>query len=378
MFRGVSKPSVQKNGRLAEPALQKIEDDFRSFDENNLCLDGKHAGGSERVLNQTDTDWPNVLNSIYNAALESLGEEEEEPQLCQFSLERARLVMEKSEAVRYLPRSPNDVGLSKFKIYNTEAPLVTDVLQANGFQITEGHNWQLLWAGSNIRDSVYEGLHKHQRVNHFPGSTELTRKDRLWANVSAMQRMYGKEKFDFLPDTFVLPEQYDAFIRAYQKNTTQLLAEKRACKVSGETYKGPEPWMWIVKPNASSRGRGIFMLNGSDPKEVPDPDELCIVQRYISDPFLIQGLKFDLRIYVLVTSFDPLTIYVFKDGLTRFASSPFSTTDLDKYKHLTNYSINKHAGHYVKNRDETVDNVGHKWSLTALNKHLRYMGVSVN
>jgi tubulin polyglutamylase TTLL4 len=42
--------------------------------------------------------------------------------------------------------------------------------------------------------------------------------------------------------------------------------------------------------------------------------------RYLSKPYLINGKKFDLRIYVFISSFDPLRIYLFEDGLTRFAT----------------------------------------------------------
>ena len=48
-----------------------------------------------------------------------------------------------------------------------------------------------------------------------------------------------------------------------------------------------------------------------------------IVQKYIHDPFLIQGLKFDLRIYVLVVSCDPLVLYIYKNGLTRLATEEY-------------------------------------------------------
>jgi len=56
-----------------------------------------------------------------------------------------------------------------------------------------------------------------------------------------------------------------------------------------------------------------------DISEVPIKEQ-CIISWYISNPLLVNGVKFDLRIYVLVTSFDPLRIYVYKEGLTRLAT----------------------------------------------------------
>ena len=55
-----------------------------------------------------------------------------------------------------------------------------------------------------------------------------------------------------------------------------------------------------VKPSNSSRGRGIFLLQ--DLEQLPKDQEV-VVSRYI-DPYLIQGLKFDLRLYVLITCID--------------------------------------------------------------------------
>ena len=45
-----------------------------------------------------------------------------------------------------------------------------------------------------------------------------------------------------------------------------------------------------------------------------------MVQRYKHKPYLIDGLKFDLRIYVLVAGIDPLRIFVYEEGLARFAT----------------------------------------------------------
>lgn len=71
------------------------------------------------------------------------------------------------------------------------------------------------------------------------------------------------------------------------------------------------------------------------------------MQEYIHNPFLIDGYKFDLRIYVLVTRMEPLSIYIYKEGLARFATEKYKedlfdpTNEKSAYIHLTNYSINK-------------------------------------
>lgn len=66
----------------------------------------------------------------------------------------------------------------------------------------------------------------------------------------------------------------------------------------------------------------------------------------------MNGYKYDLRLYVCVTSYDPLRIYLYEDGLVRFATEKYSTDKKfikKRYMHFTNYSINKKAAQYVKN-----------------------------
>lgn len=97
-----------------------------------------------------------------------------------------------------------------------------------------------------------------------------------------------------------------------------------------------------------------------------------IISEYISNPHLIEGLKYDLRVYVLVTSFDPLVIYMYEDGLARFATDKF-TLDSKHYDnnfvHLTNYSVQKKSETYTQNKSRSSNNLkASKWSLKTLQR----------
>ena len=78
-------------------------------------------------------------------------------------------------------------------------------------------------------------------------------------------------------------------------------------------------------------------------------DETSVISRYVTNPLLINGHKFDLRIYVVVTSYEPFRVYIYKEGLARFASESYSTkfNKNNRYMQLTNYSINKKNDKFV-------------------------------
>lgn len=100
-------------------------------------------------------------------------------------------------------------------------------------------------------------------------------------------------------------------------------------------------------------GHGISLIRNGD--KVPSQDHL-IVQEYIEKPFLMEGYKFDLRIYILVTSCDPLKIFLYHDGLVRMGTEkyiPPNESNLTQlYMHLTNYSVNKHNERFERNETE--------------------------
>ena len=89
---------------------------------------------------------------------------------------------------------------------------------------------------------------------------------------------------------------------------------------------------------------------------------------------LIDGCKFDLRVYVLLRSLDPLRIYIYKEGLCRLATSKYSPPNDNNIRnekmHLTNYAINKLDPNFQQNKDLINDDKGHKRSYTSVFKYL--------
>ena len=162
----------------------------------------------------------------------------------------------------------------------------------------------------------------------------MSRKDFLKRNIERAQKFSGKAKncFDIMPLTFILPKEYVAFLETFSD------LEDKEGKMN----------YWIMKPAAKSRGRGISVVNDISQVTYGEP---MVMQRYIKNPLLLNGYKFDLRIYILVTSFNPLEVFIYKEGFGRFSTQPYTldpTDKANKYIHLTNVSINKYN---LKNYD---------------------------
>jgi tubulin polyglutamylase TTLL5 len=132
--------------------------------------------------------------------------------------------------------------------------------------------------------------------------------------------------FNIMPMTFILPKEYVGFLENFSEF---------------EELEGKFNY-WIMKPAAKSCGRGIHVVNEISSVVYGEP---MIMQRYLKNPLLLNGYKFDLRIYILVTSVNPLEMFIYKQGFGRFSTVPFNLDPNDKankYIHLTNYSINKY------------------------------------
>jgi tubulin polyglutamylase TTLL9 len=276
--------------------------------------------------------------------------------------------------------------------------------------MTPHQDFDFVWADKQWMADHFDGLRlqDHQRVNHFRNHYELTRKDLLIKNLKRIKKQLEKEercatpaslsprarivlnqlfrhaeaaKYDFFPQSYVLPSEYMMFENAYISQP-------------GLT--------WIAKPTARAQGKGIFLINDLRDvkdwkkanlpvkKKEPDPFakpkkvkpgkegeesaieagadqkkelEPYIVQRYLEDPYLVGSKKFDMRIYVLVTSYSPLTVWLYRSGFARFSGVRYSVDEKSLAAHATNVAVQKTAAGYDP---ET----GCKWMLHSLKAFL--------
>ncbi|PAV77631.1 hypothetical protein WR25_25482 [Diploscapter pachys] len=252
---------------------------------------------------------------------------------------------------------PGEKFKMTFKLSKCDIKLVRTLMNCHGFTqcSTKRLDVNFIWTAGPYKLQCMRMLKPWQRLNQFPRSLELTRKDKMCDNIARMQRVFPKN-YNFIPKFYVLPRDAEKF---------RLCTEEMQANGSGDA----QAKLFIVKPCNSSRGQGIFFA--SQYSDVP-PDSPLLVSRYLNRPYLIDGHKFDLRIYVAVTSFYPLVTYVFYDGLTRLASAKYdpSSSHRDEFVHLTNYSINKNNKQFIRNESMATEDLGHKWTLGAF---LRYM-----
>ncbi|XP_033750299.1 tubulin polyglutamylase ttll6-like isoform X5 [Pecten maximus] len=246
----------------------------------------------------------------------------------------------------------------KKKIYyiclaNCKYDVVRKVSRKFGFkEVGEDEDWTLYWTDYSVALERVMDMKKYQKINHFPGMSEICRKDMLARNMNRMLKLFPKD-YNVFPKTWCLPADHGDF-----------LAFTRQKK--NKTY--------ILKPETGCQGKGIWVTK--NPKEIK-PHEHMICQQYMCKPLLLDGFKFDLRIYCLVTSCDPLRIFLFKDGLARFATNKYSeptNSNIDNvFMHLTNYAINKHSTDFIRD-----DEAGSKRRISTVDRYMRQKGYDID
>lgn len=243
------------------------------------------------------------------------------------------------------------IGLTKYPVVKYVGRKILD------YELTDNpeDSWDVMWTDSAITPDQFACLKLYQKVNHFPGMYSLARKNHLGRHLMRMREKFP-DFYRFFPKTYLLPADYSSF-------RAQFLNKKQKIKT------------FIVKPEASCQGRGIYLTRSY---ENVDSMDHVVIQPYMERPFLIEGLKFDLRLYVLITGCDPLRIFLHQEGLARFATEEYQPPkglNLDNLcMHLTNYAINKRNKNFVFNKDQTQASEGHKRSVSSVISLLKAKG----
>ncbi|KAL0229043.1 hypothetical protein GEMRC1_013663 [Eukaryota sp. GEM-RC1] len=262
----------------------------------------------------------------------------------------------------------------KWKVDSERSVTVSSFEKKGWSRASSDDDWNVYWASVHTIKYLFNPetryrLGDDQLLNHFPNHYELTRKDLLVKNIKRYRKDMEKEghplaergptgeftHLEIVPPTYTLPAELPLFLDHYRRNLNSL---------------------WILKPSARAQGFGVFIVNKlsqlqkfakrwHNNSNVAVRD-MYVASRYIHNPLLIGGRKFDLRLYVLVTCYKPLIAYIHRQGFARFCTQQYSLdlSSLDNhFMHLTNIAIQKHGTDY------NAEN-GCKWSMSNLRLYL--------
>ena len=178
--------------------------------------------------------------------------------------------------------------------------LIVQTLKGNGLvrsYIQNGNHNMLAVPPSKFN---IENRHKYQFFYKREGIIEITNKHNLHNNFNKMKKKYPKD-YNYMCETYSYPQQKKKIIKKFSK------------------YKRKKKNLWLVKPKSSSEGKGIHIF-----ESLKYEKGSYLITKYIENPHLINGKKYDFRIYVLITSANPLSIYIYNQGLVRIASEKYS------------------------------------------------------
>mmetsp|Transcript_4646 Transcript_4646/g.10920 ORF Transcript_4646/g.10920 Transcript_4646/m.10920 type:complete len:652 (+) Transcript_4646:19-1974(+) len=278
------------------------------------------------------------------------------------------------------------------KFVRCQADCVKDSMHRAGWRQSDKgeEDWDVAWADTTaaLFHSI-QYLKPFQSVNHFPLMQLICRKDLLAQHLQAMPQFCPAfaESFRFVPQTWVLPGDQQRFwsdvrktfersqdlatpkVRGHASLRKSTTAWSRGTSAdatgSDESEDEDEAMTFIAKPRSGARGVGIFLFQVRPAdltapqtaalRRVLEPSSKFVVQKFLTKPLLIDGYKWDMRVYVLVTSMRPLTVYLYTDGLARFCTDPYEPPDkenlCDREMHLTNFSINYESDSFEDTED---------------------------
>ena len=206
----------------------------------------------------------------------------------------------------------------------------------------------------NLRRNITKNIvNKYQKINRYFNSFEYVSKSSLYINYKKMNEIFPTD-YNYMLETFSFPE------------------DKKIINNKFKNYKfnnnPKDNDVWLIKPKLGSLGLGMSIL-----KNITDIKKECLITKYLINPHLIKGFKYDLRIHGLVTSVKPLKIYLYDEGLVRVASEKYDPKKIDnEFSFLTNLYINRRNKKkfiYPQNLANIEDS--NLWNLAAFQRYCK-------
>ncbi|XP_053307908.1 inactive polyglycylase TTLL10 [Spea bombifrons] len=269
------------------------------------------------------------------------------------------------------PGDPRGQGPFFYIGGNNGANLVSAYCTRKGWQRIQDNkreDYKLKWCETKRFANYYSFRQGQQLLYQIPNNKILTTKIGLLSSLREYERVKRKisklwnprvlKMEDFFPETYRLDiaSEREAFFLLYDESQT-----------------------WICKPTGLNQGRGIFLLKNAeqvndlrhqlqaineDPKRSPyRSPQGKIAQRYIPNPLLLGGRKFDVRSYMVIASTVPYFVF-FHHGYVRLTCNNYDPTSDDLTGHLTNQYMQKKHPLYSELKEETV------WSMERFNNYV--------
>lgn len=332
------------------------------------------SGGTDGVSETSDDDdtvgisFPTVVSMPSSSSHQSAAEKSVPD-----SASAAAQSSVSSVKTAYLASSKNSGGSKKRKklptkkvlhVCFTKYPVIREVADEMGFTMDtvdeelEKYDFNMIWSDTVLPLQKLVRLLNWQRTNHFPSMHLLCRKVHLGLTLGRMRKVFPQH-YNFFPRTWSMRSERQQFARFFSQQPTRKV--------------------FILKPNAGCQGRGIIL--SKDPLNAVEDLDNFVCQEYVTRPLLIEGKKFDLRVYCLVSSIRHLSIFVYNDGLVRMCAEDYEKPNDDNMhnacKHLTNYAVNKHNENFVFNNDKQGrGDLGNKRDFVWLNGWFKEQGHS--